>query len=172
MKATVVLTMLFVGLMTMGFDCVNDNALFAVNIQGISGTYKINPGGNPNFDESKTIRVSEYLDQDFSSFKAVRVYDIRITTIGAYAGNVNGTVQVNGVTILTYNGPWSGFSTPQSLITSSLITRNTSGITALVQAILNKQDITLRGFGSVSSTPVPDGLSVNVEVFSQVDAEL
>ena len=44
MKVKTVLMMLFVGLTTMGFDCVNDNAFFSINLQGISGSFIIKPG--------------------------------------------------------------------------------------------------------------------------------
>jgi len=169
MKVKTVLMMLFVGLMTMGFECVNDNAFFSVNLQGVTGTFKVNPGNNPNFNDCKTFLAQDYLDASFGTLGDVRIYDIRVSTIGAYGGNVNGRVEVNGVTILSYSGPWSNFSTPRSLVTSTLITRSPAGLATLINAIKNKQDITLCGIGSVSQIPVPDGLYVKVEVFGQVD---
>jgi hypothetical protein len=174
MKTKIVFMMLLVAMTTMGFDCVNDNALVSVNITGVSGTYKINPGNNPAFDGSATVLSSDYADLGFSNvdFNTTRIYDIRVSTIGQYGGNVNGQVLVNGTQILSYNGSWASFNTPQSLVTSTLITRYTAGITTLVAAIRGKQNITLRGFGTVSQIPVPDGLSVKIEVFAQVDAEL
>jgi hypothetical protein len=166
--------MLFVGLMTMGFDCVNDNALIAVNITGITGTYNINPGGTA-FDGSVTIKSSDYLNIDFGSIdlNTTRIYDIRVSTSGTFAGSVSGQVLVNGTQILSFNGPWASFNTPQSLVTSPLFDRTNAaaGIAALVQAIRNRTDITLRGLGTTSQA-VPSGLAVRVEVFAQVDAEL
>ncbi|MBX2992892.1 MAG: hypothetical protein KF749_17200, partial [Bacteroidetes bacterium] len=102
----------------------------------------------------------------------VRIYDILVSTNGTYGGNVSGTVQVNGQQILAYSGSWAAFNTPQSLVTSPLITRNVAGLTALVNAIRNKQQITLAANGNVSQVPVPNGLSVKVQVLGQVDAEL
>jgi len=174
MKARVVLLMLFVGLMTMGFDCVNDSALISVNITGVTGTYNINAGGT-GFDESVTIKSSDYLNVDFGTLNlnTTRIYDIRVTTLGTFAGTVSGQVLVNGTQILAFNGPWASFNTPQSLVTSPLFDRSqaAAGIAALVQAIRNRNDITLRGLGRTSQA-VPSGLAVKVEVFAQVDAEL
>ncbi len=172
MNTKLVLGLLFVALTTMGFDCVNDNALISVNIPGLTGTFNINPGGT-TFDETVTVSPSQYLDIGFSDFNlnTLRVYDVRISTIGSFAGNVNGEVLINGQQILSYNGPWNSFNTPQSLVTSSLLTRNAAGLGALLLAIRNRQDVIIRGTGNVSQS-VPAGLSVRVEVLAQVDAAL
>jgi hypothetical protein len=178
MKTKIVLVALFVALATMGFDCINDNFLVSVNIKGISGTYNINPGNNLSFDGStQPIDANTYLDKDYSDeIKDVRIYDIRLSTIGAYTGNINGTAQVivNGVStnLLGYSGSWSTFNTPQSLLTSSFLSRSAGGVATLVKAIQNKQAVTLRGFGTLSQGPVPSGLSVKIEVFGQVDAQV
>jgi hypothetical protein len=179
MKTKIVLMALFVALATMGFDCINDNFLVSVNIKGISGTYNINAGNNSTFTgDSPPIDASTYLDPNYSDeIKDVRIYDIRVSTVGTYAGNINGAtaqVIVNGVAtnLLGFSGPWSTFNVPQSLLTSQLLSRSAGGITALVNAIKNKQSVTLRGFGSVSQIPVPSGLSVKIEVFGQVDAQV
>lgn len=175
MKARIVLASLFVALATMGFDCINDSFLVSVNVKGITGKFRVNPG-NGSYDDSKTIQPSDYLDVDFSNeIKDVRIYDIHVRTEGTFAGNVNsGTVSVNGSPIVTLVGstPWSTFYTPQSLLTSSYINRNAGGVGVLVNAIKAKAPITLRGFGSLSA-PVTnrDTLYVIVEVFGQVDAQ-
>lgn len=172
MKVKLVLGLLVVALTTMGFDCVNDNPLVSVNIPGLTGTFSVNPGVT-TFDESVVITSSQYLDIGFSDFNpnSFRVYDIRISTIGSFAGTVTGQVQINGQQILSYNGPWNSFNTPQSLVTSPLLTRNIAGFSALLSAIRNKENITIRGSGNLSE-PAPAGLSVRVEVLAQVDAEL
>lgn len=172
MKVKLVLGLLVVALTTMGFDCVNDNALISVNIPGLTGTFRINPGGT-SFDETVTVHSSDYLDIGFEDYNlnSLRVYDIRVSTIGSFAGNVTGQVLINGQQLLSYNGPWNSFNTPQSLVTSTLITRNAAGVAALLSAIRNKQDVAIRGSGTVSQT-VPSGLAVQVEILAQVDAAL
>ncbi len=174
MKAKAVVMLLLIGMMTMGFDCVNDDSLFSVNISGITGTYNVNPGNNTAYSGSVLVTADNYLDIGFDKvvLDKVRIYDILVSTVGTYGGNVSGTVQVNGVQILAYNGSWAAFNTPQSLVTSPLITRNAAGLTALVTAIRNKQNITLAAGGTVSQAPVPSGLAVKIEVLGQVDAEL
>jgi hypothetical protein len=172
MNLKLVVGLLVVALATMGFDCVNDNALISVNIPGLTGTFAINPGGT-TFDETITVTSSEYLDVGFSdiNLNSLRVYDIRISTIGTFAGNVNGQVLINGQQLLSYNGPWNSFNTPQSLVNSPLIGRNPAGVVALLSAIRDRRDVIIRGVGNVSQ-PVPSGLSVRVEILAQVDAEL
>jgi hypothetical protein len=175
MKVKTVLMMLFVGLTTMGFDCVNDNAFFSINLQGISGTFKIKPGGNFDPADQITIHASDYLDSGFGTIGNVRIYDIRVSTLGVYNGGTinSGTITVNGQPILTLNGAraWSEFNTPQSLVTSTLINREPGGIAALISAVQGRQDIVIRGSCSVSPAPVPDGLYVKVEIFGQVDGQ-
>ena len=175
MKVKVVLIMLFVAMLTMGFDCINENALVSVNIPGLTGTYNINAGNNANFNGAVAILASDYLNLGFDNINlnTTRIYDIRVSTIGSYSGNVNAQVLVNGTLLLSINNkPWSSFNTPQSLVTSTLLTRNGAGITTLISRIKSKQDITLSTTGTVSPVPVPSGLQVKIEVLAQVDAEL
>jgi hypothetical protein len=179
MKTKIVLMALFVALATMGFDCINDNFLVSVNVNGISGTYFIKTGTTPTFgppDDCKT--VSDYLDKDYSNeITGVQIFDIRITTAGSYNGTINnGKVTVNGVTIMYLNGSpaWSAFNTPQSLLTSPFIDRTPGRINLnpLVNAITKGDPVTLCGSGSVSGTVNQTDLSVRIEVFGQVDAKV
>ncbi|HXG00589.1 MAG TPA: hypothetical protein VNL69_07375 [Bacteroidota bacterium] len=172
MKVRLVLGLLVVALTTMGFDCVNDNVLVAVNVTGLTATVNLTPGGT-SFDATQTISASDYLDVGFEdiNLNSFRVYDIRITTIGTFAGTVNAQVLVNGAQILSYSGPWSSFNTPQSLVSSQLITRNPAGMLTLLNAIRNRQDVQIRTTGTVSQA-LPSGLAVRIEVLAQVDAAL
>jgi len=174
MKAKMILAAIFIALTTMGFDCINSDFLVAVNVRGVTGTFYVNQG-NGSFDDSKTFLSSDYLDQDFSDeIRDVRIYDVRVSTGGPYTGSVSsGTVSVNGTPILTLvaSTPWNAFNSPQSLLTSPYIRRIPGGIGALVNAIRSKQDITLRGFGSLSGPVDRDGTYfVAVEILGQVDA--
>jgi hypothetical protein len=171
MKARFILAVLLIAMTTTGSDCINDGFLVSVNVEGLNGTYAINPGNNTSFNGSVTIAASSYLNTDFGSYENVRVYDVKVHTLGTYSGTANGTLEVNGVSAIGFSGSWAQFSTPQSLLTSPLITRYPGGITTLVNAVLNSQDVTLHGFGTVSTAPVPSGLSVVIEIFAQVDAQ-
>jgi hypothetical protein len=171
MKSTIILFAFLLLFSTTGADCIND-FVASINVRALEKTVSINPGNNPNFADCITVEAKEYLDPNFDDIKDARVYDIEVTTIGTYSGNVlNGRVMVNGVQILGYSGSWAAFNTPQSLLRSPLITRWPGGILALVNAIKNKQDIFLCGDGSVSDVPVPAGLSVKFEILAQVDAQ-
>ncbi|MDH3251429.1 MAG: hypothetical protein OEM41_01485 [Ignavibacteria bacterium] len=173
MNTRILLGVLLFALPTMGSDCINDGFLVSVNIEGITGRFDIRPGNDPTFgppNDCETIAAKTYLTDDFGEYENVRVYDITVQTIGTYAGDVNGSVLVNGRAAASYNGPWSAFNKPQSLLTSGLVTRSGTGVGELVLSVLSRRDITICGQGSVTQVPVPSGLSVIIEVLGQVDA--
>ena len=75
----------------------------------------------------------------------------------------NGTT----TTLFTYNGAWTAFNTPQSLITSSLITKNQTGVSALINAVTGRQRVTLGVTGAIAKAPATkdtDFISVSVYV--------
>jgi hypothetical protein len=178
MKAKLVAVLLLVGLMTTGSTCINDGFLVAVNLP-INPCFAINGGTNTNFSGSSTIVLGDQIDQAYRDhIKSARYYDIRVSVLGAYGGNVNGTATINGINLLTFTGAWSDFATPQSLLgTSPHITPQQAGINEIVR-VLNLYpsqpniSVTLAASGTVSQSPVPSGLSVCVEVLAQADAEV
>ena len=149
MKIGIIMAVLFIVLATTGSQCINDNFLMSVNIQGVTGTYKINTG-NGQFNDCTTISSSNYLDQSFSIADSVRIYDIQVSTIGTYGGNVNGTATVNGSPILSFNGSFTYFNTPRSLLTDPNITRIPGGIVTLINTVKRQQPITICGVGLAS----------------------
>ena len=177
------LLLLLVAFVIAGSGCtIFDAFLIAVNIEGISGTYGIDPGPNPNYgppDDCVTILPDDYLNPDFSDqIEEVLIYDILVQNAGAHTGTVNmGEVTVNGQVVLRYSGPWDVFMTPQSLLQAltpggnPYITPEPGGIGILINAILNREIITLCSSGSLSDAPVPPGLSVIVTVLGQVKVE-
>jgi len=171
MKARIVLLALIGALLTLGFQCINDSVLISVNLKGITGTFKINPGSGA-FDDRVTVTPNDYVDYSDKDLSNPRIYDIRVSTTGTYAGNISGRASVNGVDILAYNGSFTYFNTPRSLLNDPNITRFSGGITALVNAVINKDPITLRGYGNATPGPFPDGQYITIEVLGQVDVEL
>ena len=170
MKIGATVAVLLVVLATMGFQCINDSFLISVNLEGLTGTFTIN-AGTGHFDNSVIITPSDYLDPSYTTYTGVRIYDIKVSTIGTYGGNVNGTATVNGTPVLTFNGSFQYFNTPRSLLTDANITRNAAGLNALVNAINSRQQVTLRGFGDATPGPFPAGQQVVIEVLGQVDAQ-
>jgi hypothetical protein len=178
MRAKIILAALLVYLVTTGSSCIKDTFLVAVNFP-FSGCYDINPGDNPVFGGFTTVTLREQVPASFrDDIIEARYYDIQVWTTGTYAGNVNGTASINGITMLNYSGAWSDFSTPQSLLGNSPhITPQTPGLLELARVLLEfstnpNVTLTLASSGSVSSTPVPDGLQVCVQVLTQGDAEV
>lgn len=166
----------FIAVASLGATCIsiNDPGVFAINLQNVTGNYAIQPGvlqfGNPPGSNScATVNSGSYIDQNFDVIKGGRLVDLIVTTHGSFAGSVNnGQLTVNGTPLLSYGGSWNAFNTPQSLLSSSLLTRNQLGVNTLINAIVNQQNITLCGSGAFSQAAAA-GLSVEVEVFAQVD---
>lgn len=95
--------------------------------------------------------------------------DATVQTVGGFAGSViGGVITVNGTTLATYSGSWSAFNTPQSILTSTLLVRNAAGVTVLLNAIQNRQTLTICDGGQFSSA-APTGLQVITTIFAQVD---
>jgi hypothetical protein len=161
---------LLLGVGTMGSTCINDPFLVAVNLQALTDTVNIAAGTTTTWSGQTTISAGSYLNSDFGNLQNVRIYDIRVTGVGTYSGNVTGSVSINGTLLISFTGPWSTFNTTQSLLTSPAITRNAAGIAALRTAVLGGQAVTIAGSGTVSTSPVP-ALKVIIEVLGQVDAQ-
>jgi hypothetical protein len=172
---------------TMGSSCINDNFLVAVNLP-INGCYDINPGPNLGFTGSTTLVLQDQLDESYrGNIKAARYYDIQVSTRGTYNGTVVGVGKINGITLLNYGSgpnatapaPWSVFATPQSLLGGSpYIKYQPQGVAELVRLLGllpqgNPVQVTLSSDGTLAGqTPVPAGLSVCIQVLTQVDAQV
>ena len=172
MKTKMLLPILIIGIIIVGAGCtIVDGFLVAVNIKGVSGCHKVNPG-DPFYDEDTTFTADEYLDPSFSDdVKDVNIYDMKVFVTGNYPGGVvnSATAYVNGVPVLSLASPtpWDSLKTPQSFVTSPRIVRHAGGLLTLINAITNKQNITVRGAGALNSN-APAGLKVCFEVWGQV----
>ena len=103
MKTNIVLCFLFVALMTTGSDCVNKDALVAVNFP-ISFQYDINPGTNTTFNETKTVVVTDSVASSYrDKIQNASYYDIRVWVSGSYTGSVTGSGFVNGKKLLDFS---------------------------------------------------------------------
>jgi hypothetical protein len=180
MKTHVVLSLLILALMTTGSSCINDVYLLAVNLP-ISECFAIKAGPTLSFSESDTANLASYIDPSYvDKIKAARYYDIRVYVTGDYNGSVSGTGFLNNIPLITYSGTWNDFKTPRSIITDKTkIVPVTAGVNELLR-VLNQFAspphsvvIRLGSSGSLSGqTPVPAGLSLCVEIYAQVDAEM
>jgi hypothetical protein len=183
MKIKLVLAALLIMLLNTGSSCINDSILVAVNLP-ISATWAINRGDDTTFSGSTQVTLADQIDESYrDKVEKARYYDIRVSVAGAYSGNVSGTANIGlspttSVPLLKFNGSWDDFKTPQSLLGSSPhITAQPAGVAVLVSALSSFGNnpamiVYLSANGSVSQAPVPDGLTVTVEVFAQVDAQV
>jgi hypothetical protein len=160
-------------LTALGAECfsIRDPFVVSVNLQDIADTLDIAPGA-VDFDPGcRILSPVDYLNQNYDLVSGGRLVDVKVKTIGEFAGDVNGgLVTVNDVQLLTFSGSWTAFNTEQSLLSnSSLLDLNAAGVAELETALENRQPITVCHQGAFSR-PAPAGLRVVVKVFAQVDA--
>jgi hypothetical protein len=178
MKRFILLSVTILALLSsMGFSCLVDNAMVSLDLV-FSDCRSINPGPTTTFGGFVDIRRDSVLGDFTDKIKDARPFDVRVSTTGAFGGNVSsGVVTINGITILTYGGTWTAFNTPQSLLgRSTLIHSNPLGIAELVRVLKDPNAGTVRLASSGILTgggvpPVPAGLGVCIQVFAQADAE-
>lgn len=173
-KIPLLLAFLLVG--TTGATCitVDDDNVIVVNVDDISGTYNITPGAlffaNPNDCVTKT--VSDYLDSDYGLVVGGRLVDVHYQAYGTWAGSIQGgSVSVNDTQMLTYDGPWSSFTTKQSMIDpNTILNVESAGVLELLRSVQTGGNVMLCVGGNFSQA-APAGLSVKVTVFAQLDIE-
>jgi hypothetical protein len=143
----------------MAFDCITDfsNVTISLNLAPITATFPLNPVTGTTYQGSTPpIDLSSLFDQSYTLTSAT-LYDITVQTkgedLGTGSGTVTLTVNSTTTTLFTYNGAWTAFNTPQSLITSTLITRNPSGVAALINAVTGRQRVTLGVTGTITKAP-------------------
>lgn len=182
MKTKVLLVFLLGILATTGSTCINDGFLVAVNLP-IETCVGINSGPNLIFSGSETIKLADQIDVSYvNNIKSARFYDVRVKTKGTYNGTIYIEGKIDGVSLVktkTNPWPWSDFATPQSLLgKSEKFTVDSAGVRQLTTKLNQfKTDptvsITLSASGTLAGqNPVPDGLSVCLEILAQVDAEV
>ena len=143
----------------MAFDCITDfsSVNVSLNLAPITATVPLNQSSGTTYGgTTPPIDLSTFFDQSYTLTGAT-LYDLTVQTKGEDLGTGSGTVTItaNGTTttLFTYNGAWTAFNTPQSLITSSLITRNPSGVNALINAVTGRQKVTLGVSGTITKAP-------------------
>ena len=173
MKTKFLLGMTFVAMTTMGFDCINDPIIVSLNLEPFTACYDID---STTYDRFVTIRPEDFIDDSYlKKIADARVYNITVEARGSFDGSItDGVVTINGEPLLTYSGTWANFSTPQSLLGSSpYIHPQGRGISVLIDVLKQMQPFTLKSRGRLTGggvPPVPSGLSVCVNVYTQADA--
>ena len=184
MKSKALLLLLAGILATTGSTCINDGFLVAVNLT-IPGCFNIKDGPTLSWTitdpgQPVEIKLADQIDESYrDKIKSARFYDLRVKVKGTYTGSVSGICYINNSPLLTFSGNWSDFANGQSLLgNSQLIARQPSGVAALVAALDQFRTdptvkVALSSSGSLSGqSPVPSGLSICLEILSQVDAEV
>jgi hypothetical protein len=159
----------------MAFDCITDfsSVNVSLNLAPITEPFPLNPGSGTTYAGSTpTIDLASLFLYEGYTLTGETLQDITVGTKGEDLGNGSGTVSitVNSVktTLFTYNGAWTAFNTPQSLITSSLITRNQPGVDALIAAVTARQRVVLSVSGIIAKPPQTSNTDfITVSVYVQ-----
>jgi hypothetical protein len=182
MKTKVMIGIVLAALATTGSQCINENFLVAVNLP-IPICHAINPGPN-TFAGKDSVNLVNQIDPTYlGKLKAARYYDIQVWVTGNYDSTVAGDayIVVNNIDyrILHFNGKWSDFKTPVSILNAgSKITLDNTGLQKLTDVLnqfitTGRGTVVLKGAGTLSgTTPVPSGLGLCFEIFAQADAEI
>jgi hypothetical protein len=155
---------------------ITDPLVVSVNVKDIKDTYNVT-SGTINFDPGCKVKNSaDYIDGKFNVSGGGRLVDVIVKANGPYTGNiVGGQVRIGSapgtvVTLATYSGPWSSFSTPQSLIQNNVtMTLNPGGVNTLLSLVQNQQNVYICHGGAFSSA-IGAGNSIDVTIFAQVNA--
>jgi hypothetical protein len=155
---------------------ITDPFVVAVNVKDIKNTYNVTPGTITFVPGCITKNPADYIDSNFDIANGAQLVDIIVQTNGAFAGNIiGGQVRIGGSTqalqtLVTYAGPWSTFTTPQSLLqNNTTMTLNQAGVTTLLSLIQNTSPIVICHSGAFSQAATA-GMSIDISIFAQVNA--
>ena len=159
----------------MAFDCITDfsSVTVSLNLAPITATFPLNPGSGTTYGgNTPPIDLASLFLYEGYTLTGETLHDITVGTKGEDLGNGSGTVSitVNGVktTLFTYNGAWAAFNTPQSLISSPLITKYQPGVDALIAAVTGRQRVTLSVAGTIGKAPTTQNTDfITVSVYVQ-----
>ena len=168
----------FVAMSGMAAQCmsITDPLVVSVNVKDIKDTYNVTTG-TINFDPGCKVKNSaDYIDSKYNVSGGGRLVDVIVKVNGPYSGQiVGGQIRIGAApgavtTLATYSGPWSSFTTPQSLIQNNVtMTLNPAGVNQLLSLVQNQQNVYICHGGSFSPA-VNAGNSIDVTVFAQVNA--
>jgi hypothetical protein len=175
MKRIVVL-MVFVTLVAAGCDLFNDQFTLAVNMDPVTHTYGLSPGGTSYTLAPTPFDLSQYVDDAYvEDITGGGIYDVGIQLKPAHNSRTidgNATISYGGYTAtISYSGNWNDFSSERTILRDpSLVTiDNSTAFNNLVNAIFSQKPlpvITLSGTGS-SNQAITAGDSVTVFIYGQ-----
>jgi hypothetical protein len=167
MRTRILALLSLAALLLIAFDCITDDLSILLNVKPLNATYAVNPGP-PSYAGSVTIDRRSLYDESYT-LTGVSVSDIKLSTNGPDLGAFSGTVRVNGVILFTYSGDWTAFNTPQSVLTSRLLTKNQPGIDALINTVIEQRSVVLTVSGDVRTAPAAKNTN-SVTVYASVQA--
>src|SRR6059036_2458765 len=89
MKTKLLLVAFCVALTTMGFECINDPIIVSINLDTISGCWRVNTGNGSFNDTTDTYFISDYINPSYKDkITALRIYDIIVRVTGPYPTGV------------------------------------------------------------------------------------
>jgi len=178
MKMKILALLVIAALPLMAFDCITDPSKINISLKvsPLSATFPINPGTSTTYGgTAPAINPASLFDNNYT-LTGASIYDITVQTVGtenlgAGQGAVYVKVGTTGTTTLlfSYNGTWTQFNTPQSLLTSSAITLNAAGGNEIIRALTAQPplSVTFSAAGTVTAAPTKTGDALTVSVLMQ-----
>lgn len=164
MRMKMIIGALFVALATMGFDCINDPLIVAVNLDPIEACWNVNTGSGNFGQTAGPFEIKSFIPSGYEDdITALRIYDITVHVKGAHPSGVvtgDGYFRFPGFAsdstehhLLHFSGQYSAFETDVSVLNpGGLLTIDPAGMSALVTAIIDParlpNQIVVRGSGT------------------------
>jgi hypothetical protein len=157
MKVRLLVLLAVAAMPLMGFNCINDPFYAAINVKPIAVTFPVD--GVSVTKGYGPISTADYYDTGYS-LKDISVFDLKIATNGASLGQTSFTVGIKTTStgayqdILTCTGPWSDFSTPQSIFNTKYFTlTNGAALNTLITNAFNGNRLYVQVKGTVANAP-------------------
>jgi len=159
-----------------GCDPFNEQFTLALNMEPVTKTYGLNPGGTSFTNPATPYNLNDYVDEAYlDDITGGGIYDIGVRLSPAHTGRtVSGQVTLSyggNTATVSYSGSWDQLTTERTVVRDpTLVTiDNPTAFNNLVNAVFSQNPlptITLSGSGSSSQT-ITSGDSLTVSIYGQ-----
>lgn len=159
-----------------GCDIFNDQFTLAVNMEPVTKTYALNPGGTSFTNPATPYNLNDYVDEEYiDDITGGGIYDIGVRVSPAHTGRtVSGQVRLSYgayTATVSYSGTWDQITTERTVARDPTLVTIDDGtaFNNLVNAVFSQNPlptITISGTGSSSQT-ITSGDSLTVSIYGQ-----
>lgn len=172
----IVLLLLVSVVVVAGCDPFNEQFTLALNMDPVTRTYALNPGGTSFTNPATPYNLNDYVDEEYiDDITGGGIYDIGVRFSPAHSGrNVSGqvTLSYGGFTAtVSYSGTWDQLTTERTVARDPTLVSIDDGtaFNNLVTAVFSQNPlptITLSGNGSSNQT-ITSGDALTISIYGQ-----